>query len=71
MVNFCTVCGCCTRTNIVREHLDDALRICDVSAMGLLYVSGYRDGGGGGGGGGLSVKAAQETILSPSGKGGL
>jgi hypothetical protein len=50
MVNFCTVCGCCTRTNIVREHLEDALRICDVSAMGLLYVSGYRDGGGGGGG---------------------
>jgi hypothetical protein len=24
MVNFsCTVCGCCTRTDIVREHLED------------------------------------------------
>ena len=32
MVNFC---GCCTRTDIVREHLEDTLRICDVSAMGL------------------------------------
>jgi hypothetical protein len=36
MVNFCVVCGCCTRTDIVREHLEDTLRICDVSAMGLL-----------------------------------
>jgi hypothetical protein len=36
MVNFCAVCGCCTRTDIVREHLEDTLRICDVSAMGLL-----------------------------------
>jgi hypothetical protein len=36
MVNFCAVCGCCTRTDIVREHLEDALRICDVIAMGLL-----------------------------------
>ena len=35
MVNFCAVCGCCTRTDIVREHLEDTLRICDVSAMGL------------------------------------
>ena len=35
MVNFCTVCGCCTRTDIVREHLEGTLRICDVSAMGL------------------------------------
>jgi hypothetical protein len=32
MVNFC---GCCTRTDIVREHQEDTLRICDVSAMGL------------------------------------
>jgi hypothetical protein len=24
-----------TRTDIVREHLEDTLRICDVSAMGL------------------------------------
>jgi Zn ribbon nucleic-acid-binding protein len=32
---FCAVCGCCTRTDIVREHLEDTLRICDVSAMGL------------------------------------
>jgi hypothetical protein len=36
MVNFCAVCGCCTRTDIVREHLEDTLRICDVSAMGLV-----------------------------------
>jgi hypothetical protein len=35
MVNFCAVCGCCTRTENVREHLEDTLRICDVSAMGL------------------------------------
>jgi hypothetical protein len=25
----------CTRTNIVTEHLEDTVRICDVSAMGL------------------------------------
>jgi hypothetical protein len=30
------VCGFCTRTDIVREHLEDNLRICDVSAKGLL-----------------------------------
>jgi hypothetical protein len=36
MVNFVSVCGCCTRTDIVRQHLEDTLRICDVSAMGLL-----------------------------------
>jgi hypothetical protein len=35
MVNSCAVCGCCTRTDIVGEHLEDTLRICDVSAMGL------------------------------------
>jgi hypothetical protein len=35
MVNSCAVCGCCTRTDIVREHLEDNLRICDVSAKGL------------------------------------
>jgi hypothetical protein len=23
MVNFCAVCDCCTRTDIVREHLED------------------------------------------------
>jgi hypothetical protein len=39
MVHFCSVCGCCTRTDIVKEHLEDTLRICDVSAMGLLDVS--------------------------------
>ena len=43
MVNFFAVCGCCTRTDIVREHLEDTLRICDVSAMGLydfgIYTS--------------------------------
>ena len=33
-----TVYGCCTRTYIAREHLEDTLRICDVSAMGLLGV---------------------------------
>ena len=33
MVNFCAVYGCCTRTNIVGEHLEDTLRICNVSAM--------------------------------------
>ena len=38
MVNSCAVCGCCTRTDIVREHLEDTLRICDVSAKGL-YIS--------------------------------
>ena len=38
MVNFCAVCGCCTRTDIVREHLENTLRICDVSAMGLYAV---------------------------------
>jgi hypothetical protein len=36
MVNFRAVFGCCIRTDIVREHLEDTLRICDVSAMGLL-----------------------------------
>ena len=36
MVNSCAVCGCCTRTDIVREHLEDTLRICEVSAKGLL-----------------------------------
>ena len=39
MVNSCAVCGCCTRTDIVREHLGDTLRICDVSAKGLYQVS--------------------------------
>jgi hypothetical protein len=39
MVNFCAVCGCCTWTDIVREHPEDTLRICDVSAMGLYIVS--------------------------------
>ena len=39
MVNSCAVCGCCTRTDIVREHLEDTLRICDVSAKGLLIIS--------------------------------
>ena len=39
MVNSCAVCGCCTRTDIVREHLEDTLRICDVSAKGLFKVS--------------------------------
>ena len=38
MVNSCAVCGCCTRTDIVREHLEDTLRICDVSAKGL-YIT--------------------------------
>ena len=38
MVNSCAVCGCCTRTDIVREHLEDTLGICDVSAKGLLPV---------------------------------
>jgi hypothetical protein len=37
MVNYCAVCGCCTRTDIVREHLEDNLRICDVSAKGLYH----------------------------------
>jgi hypothetical protein len=36
MVSSCAVCGCCTRTDIVREHLEDTLRICDVSAKGLF-----------------------------------
>ena len=39
MVNFFAVCGCCTRTDIVREHLEDTLRICDVSAKGLYYYA--------------------------------
>jgi hypothetical protein len=39
MINFCAVCGCCTRTDIIREHLEDTLRICDVSAM-ALYARG-------------------------------
>jgi hypothetical protein len=38
MVNSCAVCGCCTRTDIVREHLEDTLRICDVSAKGLYAL---------------------------------
>ena len=56
MVNFCAVCGCCTRTDIVREHLEDTLRICDVSAKGLYIESTIDnlnpvpDTGGGGGG---------------------
>ena len=36
---FALYCGCCTRTDIVREHLEDTLRICDVSAMGLYVVT--------------------------------
>ena len=40
MVHYCAVCGCCTRTDIVREHLEDTLRICDVSAKGLLRIFG-------------------------------
>ena len=39
MVNSCAVCGCCTRTDIVREHLEDTLRICDVSAKGLFLTT--------------------------------
>jgi hypothetical protein len=39
MVNSSAVCGCCTRTDIVREHLEDTLRICDVSAKGLYACS--------------------------------
>ena len=39
------MCGFCTRTDIVREHLEDNLRICDVSAKGLLSVE-CRGGGG-------------------------
>jgi hypothetical protein len=42
MVNLWAVCGCCTRTDIVGEHLEDTLRICDVSTMGLyrlLYIT--------------------------------
>jgi hypothetical protein len=27
-------CGCCTQTDIVREHLEDTPRMCGVSAMG-------------------------------------
>ena len=38
MVNFCAVCGCCTRTDIVREHLEDTLRICDVSAKAVCVL---------------------------------
>ena len=38
MVNFCAVCACFTRIDIVREHLEDTLRICDVSAMGLYTL---------------------------------
>jgi hypothetical protein len=40
MISFCAVCGCCTRTDIVREHLEDTLRICDVSAKGLYIHTG-------------------------------
>jgi hypothetical protein len=44
MVNFCAVCGFCTRTDIVREHLEDTLRICDVRAMGLYaYIVAFED----------------------------
>ena len=39
MVNFCAVYGCCTQTGIVREHVEDTLRIGDVSAMGLLICA--------------------------------
>ena len=38
MVNFCAVCACRTRIDIVREHLEDTLRICDVIAMGLYTL---------------------------------
>jgi hypothetical protein len=43
MVNFCAVCAYYTRIDIVREHLEDTLRICVVSAMGLytLRASNY------------------------------
>jgi hypothetical protein len=44
MVNFCAVCGCCTRIDIVREHLEDTLRICDVSAKDLLMYYTSRNG---------------------------
>ena len=43
MVNSCAVCGCCTRTDIVREHLEDTLRICDVSAKGLYINISYAE----------------------------
>jgi hypothetical protein len=36
MVNSCAVYGCCTRTDIVREHLEDTLRICDVMCKGSI-----------------------------------
>jgi hypothetical protein len=38
MVNVCAVCGGCTRIDIVREHLEDTIRICDVSGMGLYTI---------------------------------
>ena len=41
MVNFCTVCGCCTQTDIVREHLEDTLRICDVSLLCYYFPNVY------------------------------
>ena len=41
MVHFWAVCGCCTRTYIVRKHLEDTLRICDVSAI-RVYSSAIR-----------------------------
>jgi hypothetical protein len=40
MVNCCAVCGCCTRTDIVRGHLEDTLRICGfVTSVQWVYTS--------------------------------
>jgi hypothetical protein len=35
MVKVWAICGCCTRTDIVSEHLEATLRICEVSVMSL------------------------------------
>ena len=70
MVNFRAICGCCTRTDIVREHLEDTVRICDVSAWvysatieRLSEMIGWWVGGGGGGGGGLLPSAATDCFF--------
>jgi hypothetical protein len=43
MVNFYTVCGCYTGTDIVREHLEDTLRICDANSFSQIRsINQYR-----------------------------
>ena len=50
MVNFSAVCGCCTRTDIVREHLEQAFSQGPKRGRPILAHQ-YIDSKGAGGGG--------------------